>query len=127
MSGNSSPPDDAYDTLARLYDDPDDRVDALQGLTPAELDVAGQSAVFKVLANEDRLRILTALQESECCGCELQVVLDAPQSTVATHLSKLKNAGLVKSRRKGKWTYYRIADTAVFELLNLAQAIQEDS
>ncbi|PSQ13655.1 transcriptional regulator, partial [Halobacteriales archaeon QS_7_68_65] len=53
--------------------------------------------------------------------------LDAPQSTVATHLRKLKQAGLVKSRRKGKWSYYRIADTAALELLDLARAIQEDT
>ena len=82
--------------------------------------------MFKALANEDRLRILETLRDSECCGCELQVVLDAPQSTVATHLRKLKQAGLVKSRKKGKWSYYRIADTAAFELLDLAHAIQED-
>jgi ArsR family transcriptional regulator len=33
----------------------------------------------------------------------------------------------VKSRKKGKWSYYRIADTAVFELLDLAHAVQEDA
>lgn len=33
---------------------------------------------------------------------------------------------MVKSRKKGKWSYYRIVDTAVFELLDLSQAVQED-
>ena len=127
MSETESPPDDARDALERLYDDPAARIAALQDVRPAEQDVAGQAAVFKALGNEDRLRVLEALRDSECCGCELQVVLDAPQSTVATHLRKLKEAGLVKSRKKGKWSYYRIADTAVFELLDLAHAIQEDA
>jgi ArsR family transcriptional regulator len=127
MTETESPPDDAYTALKRLYDDPDKRVADLQRIKPSEQDVAGQEAVFKALGNKDRLRVLNALRESECCGCELQVVLDAPQSTVATHLRKLKDAGLVKSRKKGKWSYYRIADTAVFELLDLAHAIQEDT
>jgi len=127
MSESESPPDDAQEALERLYDDPAARIASLQDVRPSDQDVAGQEAVFKALANKDRLRVLEALRDSECCGCELQVVLDAPQSTVATHLRKLKEVGLVKSRKKGKWSDYRIADTAVFELLDLAHAIQEDS
>ena len=125
MTETESPPDDAYNALDRLYDDPDERVAALQEVKPPEQDVSGQESVFKALGNKDRLRVLDALRESERCGCELQVVLDAPQSTVATHLRKLKDAGLVKSRKKGRWSYYRIADTAVFELLELASAVQD--
>ena len=127
MSQTDSSPDEAYSALDRLYEEPDARIADLLDTRPPERDVAGREAVFKALANEDRLRVLETLRESECCGCELQVVLDAPQSTVATHLRKLKQAGLVKSRRKGKWSYYRIADTAALELLDLAHAIQEDT
>ena len=127
MSQTDSPPDEAYSGLDRLYDDPEARIAALRDSRQPEQDVAGQEAIFKALANEDRLRVLETLRESECCGCELQIVLDAPQSTVATHLRKLKNAGLVKSRKKGKWSYYRITDTAAVELLDLAHAIQEDA
>ena len=127
MAETESPPDDAYNALDRLYDNPDERVTALQEIKPSEQDVSGQESIFKALGNKDRLRVLSALRESECCGCELQVVLDAPQSTVATHVRKLKDAGLVRSRKKGKWSYYRIADTAVFGLLDLAHAIQEDT
>lgn len=126
MTGSETPPDDAYRSLERLYDDPDRKVDALRALEPSESAVEKQATVFKALANEDRLKVLNALRDSECCGCELQVILDAPQSTVATHLRKLKNAGIVTSRRKGKWSYYRIADTAVLEVLDLAEAIRED-
>jgi ArsR family transcriptional regulator len=124
MSSTDSPPDDAYRALDRLYDDPEARIADLRDTRPPERDVSGQEAVFKALANDDRLRVLETLQDSECCGCELQVVLDAPQSTVATHLRKLKAAGLVRSRKKGKWSYYRIADTAAVELLDLAAAIR---
>lgn len=124
MNGSNEP--DVYPALERLFENPDERVAALREQRPADAEVAGQEAVFKALANEKRLRILNALRDSECCVCELQVVLEAPQSTVATHLRTLKDAGLVKSRKKGKWSYYRIADTAAFELLDLAAAVGGD-
>jgi ArsR family transcriptional regulator len=127
MSQTDPIPEDAYSALGRLYDDPDKQVVDLQEYRSPDRDVTGQEAVFKALASEDRLRVLEALRDSERCGCELQVVLNAPQSTVATHLRKLKQAGLVKSRKKGKWSYYRIADTAALELLDLADAIQGDA
>lgn len=84
---------------------------------------AVQLAVFKALANENRIRILEALRDGELCACELEEVLDAPQSTVASHLSTLRDAGLVYTRKEGKWTHYRIADTASLQLLDLAAAM----
>ncbi|CDK40975.1 Arsenical resistance operon repressor [Halorubrum sp. DM2] len=81
---------------------------------------------FKALANAKRLRIVHALREGELCACELETVLDAPQSTVASHLRKLRDAGIVNTRKEGKWTYYRIADTASLQLLDLAAALGED-
>jgi ArsR family transcriptional regulator len=116
----------AWETLERLYDEPGERVSELVADRPDEADVADAAAVFGALANENRLALLAALREGERCGCELMVVLDAPQSTVATHLRTLRDAGLVRSRRSGRWTYYRIADTAVLELLDLAVALRTD-
>ncbi|MFO7834693.1 MAG: helix-turn-helix domain-containing protein, partial [Halohasta sp.] len=49
--------------------------------------------------------------------------LDAPQSTVASHLRELNDAGLVRKRRQGKWTYYRIGDTAALQLLDIAEVL----
>lgn len=109
--------------LERVVDNVDDAVAALEERRAEEATVADQTAVFEALANEKRVRALAALREGELCVCELQVVLEAPQSTVATHLRRLREAGLVKTRKKGRWTYYRIADTAVFDLLDLAAAV----
>lgn len=111
-------------TLGQLYDDPAERVDSLQRLHPDRETIDRQHAVFTALSNESRIRLLTALRDGEKCVCELQVVLDAPQSTVATHLRKLKQAGLIKRRRKGKWSYYRLADGAVLDLLDLAGELE---
>lgn len=111
------------DTLSRLYDDPDERIDELRTLKPSDGAIEHQREIFQALGNEDRLRLLAALRDGEKCVCELQVILDAPQSTVATHLATLREAGLAKRRRKGKWSYYRMADGAVLDLLNLADVL----
>lgn len=118
-------PESTRQTLDRLYENPENRLTSLFELTPDDQQVDSQRSVFKALANEHRIRILEALRDGELCACELQVVLDAPQSTVASHLRELKDAGLVKTRRQGKWTYYRIGDTAVFQLLDVAHALAE--
>ena len=126
MDSTNSPADDACCALDGLYDDAEARIAELDDQAPRPDRVATQETVFKALANEKRLRILEALRGGELCVCELQAVLDAPQSTVATHLRTLKDAGLLTSRKKGKWTYYRIADTATFELLDLGAAIDTE-
>lgn len=115
-----------HEALGRLCDNPQERVAELIGFRPSDETIDQEYAVFRALSNENRIRVLESLRHGERCGCELQVILDAPQSTVATHLRKLREAGLVKNRKKGKWNYYRIADTAVLDLLDLAQAIHQD-
>ena len=121
-----SVPDSTRQTLDRLYDDPDDRLASLFELTPGDTGIE-VTRVFKALSNEHRIRILEALRDGELCACELQIVLDAPQSTVGSHLRELRNAGLVNTRRQGKWTYYRIGDTAVLQLLDVADALAEET
>ncbi|ELZ33927.1 ArsR family transcriptional regulator [Halogeometricum pallidum JCM 14848] len=115
-----------WETLERLYDNPDEQISKLLEDRPEEGTVENEHTVFRALANEDRLRLLEALRQAERCGCELIAILDAPQSTVATHLRKLRKAGLVKSRKSGKWNYYRIADTAVMDILDLAASIDQE-
>jgi ArsR family transcriptional regulator len=119
-------PESTRQTLDRLYENPEHRLTSLFELAPDDEQVDGQLTMFKALANQHRIRILEALRDGELCACELQVVLDAPQSTVASHLRELKDAGLVNTRRQGKWTYYRIGDTAVLQLLDIANALTEE-
>jgi ArsR family transcriptional regulator len=121
-----SVPESTRQTLDRLYENPENRLTSLFELAPDDKQVESQLTMFKALANQHRIRILEALRDGELCACELQVVLDAPQSTVASHLRELKDAGLVKTRRQGKWTYYRIGDTAVLQLLDIADALTEE-
>ena len=122
-----SVPESTRQTLDRLYENPENRLTSLFELAPDDEQVESQLTMFKALANQHRIRILEALRDGELCACELQVVLDAPQSTVASHLRELKDAGLVNTRRQGKWTYYRIGDTAVLQLLDIANALSEET
>jgi ArsR family transcriptional regulator len=65
---------------------------------------------FKGLADINRLRIINLLQTGELCGCDIQYVIQSPQSNVSRHLTYLKRCGLVQDRRKGYRVYYRLAD-----------------
>lgn len=63
----------------------------------------------KALADENRIRILGALQGRELCVCQLIELLELAPSTVSKHLSILRNARLIESRKAGRWIYYRPA------------------
>jgi|FLYL01.1.fsa_nt_gi ArsR family transcriptional regulator len=65
--------------------------------------------IFKALADPNRLRILNLLLEERCCVCELESVLDLPQSLVSRHLAYLRSAGLVRDRRQGMRVQYGVA------------------
>lgn len=60
----------------------------------------------RVLADPTRVRILTALRGRELCVCELCDALEVSQSTLSTHLRVTRAAGLVRTRKEGKWIYY---------------------
>jgi len=66
-------------------------------------------AVTKALADETRVRALAALSGRELCLCQLVALLGLAPSTVSKHMSILKQAGLVESRKDGRWVYYRLA------------------
>lgn len=63
---------------------------------------------LKVVADPNRLRILLLLKGEELSVAELQEILAMGQSTISTHLSQLKQAGLVEDRRTGKNNLYRL-------------------
>lgn len=64
--------------------------------------------ILRVVADPNRLRILLLLKGEEVSVAELQEILTMGQSTISTHLSQLKQAGLVEDRRIGKSNLYRL-------------------
>jgi len=69
---------------------------------------------FRALGDETRLRILERLSEGEQCVCDLTDALEAGQSLMSHHLRTLKEAGLLRDRRHGRWIYYSL-DPGVVE------------
>ncbi len=66
--------------------------------------------ITKALADENRIRILKALDGRELCVCQIIALLRLSPSTVSKHLSILRNARLVEGHKAGRWIYYRLAD-----------------
>lgn len=91
-----------------------------------ERTLTSEVRIFKALADINRLKIIKLLKEGELCVCELTAVLSTSQSTVSHHLSVLRKAGLIKERKEGKWSYFRLSDGAVIEILNQAKLLIEE-
>ena len=74
------------------------------------------AAMFKAIADPNRLRILDVLMQGISCNCELNERLGLPANLLSHHLRVLKEAGLVSSRRDrldGRWIYYAVNPKAV--------------
>jgi len=80
-------------------------------------DAAG---LLRALASECRLRILCLLENGERSVSELAKHLDLSQSSLSQHLARLRNGGIVTTRRDGVTIFYRIADQ---DALSLAKAL----
>lgn len=63
---------------------------------------------FAALADETRLRLINLMKDGEICVCHFQGVLQTNQPKISRHLAYLRKAGLVETRRDGKWTHYRL-------------------
>ena len=66
--------------------------------------------VTKALADGNRLRVLMALGGGELCVCQIVALLRLAPSTTSKHMSILRQARLVESRKEGRWMYYRLPD-----------------
>jgi ArsR family transcriptional regulator, arsenate/arsenite/antimonite-responsive transcriptional repressor len=78
--------------------------------------LADRARLFHALSDETRLAILERLRSGERCVCDLQGALDAAQSRLSFHLKVLKDAGLVRDRKEGRWSYYTLIPERVAEL-----------
>ncbi|HET8649331.1 MAG TPA: metalloregulator ArsR/SmtB family transcription factor [Gemmatimonadales bacterium] len=76
--------------------------------TTTPRDLAATARLFHALSDETRLSLLQMLRGGERCVCELQDQLDAAQSRLSFHLKVLKDAGLVRDRKEGRWSYYSL-------------------
>lgn len=69
------------------------------------------STIFKALSEEARVRIISLMLENkEMCISDLELVLDFTQAKTSRHVTFLKNAGMLTSRRVDQWILYQVKD-----------------
>ena len=86
------------------------------------------AAVFKLLANGTRLRILHAIfLTEEICVSHLAEKLGMRPTAVSNQLQRLTLSGIIASRRDGNQIFYRIIDPCVVKLIDSAWCLFEES
>jgi DNA-binding transcriptional ArsR family regulator len=88
----------------------------------------GLAAVFKVLANDTRLRMLHALfRADELCVTELAEALAMKPQAVSNQLQRLSDLGIIAARREGNNVYYRVVDLCVSGILEQGWCLVDQS
>ena len=102
---------------------------ALQTRPLLSLDQAGELAgVFKVLANDTRLRLLHSLTRAgEMCVNDLAESVGMKPQAVSNQLQRLLEMGILASKRDGSNIRYRIVDPCVTSLLDQGLCLMEDA
>ena len=95
-------------------------------LTPIQ--AGGLAAVFKVLANGTRLRLLHSLvRADELCVTDLAASLGMTPQAVSNQLQRLSDLGILASRREGNSIFYRLVDLCVKGLLEQGWCLMEEA
>jgi len=74
--------------------------------------------IFSALGDATRLKMLKLIADEELCSCEVMAALELTQPTTSHHLGILERAGLLTSKRNGKWVFYKIANSRVHNLID---------
>jgi len=83
-------------------------------------------AFFAALGDGTRLKMLKLIADEELCSCEVMAALELTQPTTSHHLGILERAGLLTSKRNGKWVFYKIANSTVQNLINRGFRMMEE-
>lgn len=77
---------------------------------------------FRAMSDETRLRLLLLLAQRPLCVCQMQEILELPQSKISKHLAKLRDQNILQSFHDGKFVKYELQDDHFLkELLVLAE------
>ena len=76
------------------------------------------STLLKTLGHPVRLQILKEIGTGEACVCHLEAQLDIRQAYLSQHLMALREAGILDTRREGRFIYYRIEDKHILEIID---------
>ncbi|MDO9108913.1 MAG: metalloregulator ArsR/SmtB family transcription factor [Coriobacteriia bacterium] len=86
----------------------------------------GTTEILKALSDDNRMRIVQMLAAGERCVCELACELQESDALVSHHLKQLREAGLVRTRRVGRWLHcsleFAALESLASTLVDLASA-----
>ena len=85
----------------------------VRGELPNHVLLSGLAGLFRIFADDTRVRILFSLFESEMCVCSIAALLGMTQSAISHQLRILRDTNLVGCRREGKTVIYFLADDHV--------------
>jgi ArsR family transcriptional regulator len=104
--------------MKEFMHDHESEIKKVEGHLHTDEELACLGELFKVFGERSRIRILSALFESELCVFAISELLGMEQSAVSHQLKILKNARLVDSRRDGKTNVYFLADAHVRAIID---------
>ncbi|WP_185236005.1 ArsR/SmtB family transcription factor [Teredinibacter franksiae] len=81
------------------------------------------ASLLKELGNESRLMVCCSLGDSELCVGELNQLVPLSQSALSQHLARLRDAGLVTTRKEGQTVYYRLAGDKAVKIITTLKSI----
>jgi ArsR family transcriptional regulator len=81
--------------------------------------------LLKAAGDPTRLRILNLLRQGSICVCDLQAILEIPQSTISRHLAALRHAGIVRDIRNGTRVIYSLTPASTPQLEALHQLLDQ--
>ncbi len=91
------------------------------------IQAGGLAAVFKVLANDTRLRLLHALvRAGELCVTDLAASVGMKPQAVSNQLQRLSDLGILAARREGNSVHYRLVDLCVRSLMDQGLCLMEE-
>ena len=80
------------------------------------------SNYLKGMAHEVRLVAICCIGEGEKTVQELEEIIGTTQSNVSQHLSKLREKGILQTRKEGNLVYYSVTDKKTLELIRVLNA-----
>jgi len=113
-------------TCIRLHADPVQIKNCREKIENTENAFSQMSAVLSLAANDVRLKILYLLEEEkELCPCDLSDILGMSIPAISQHLRKMKDGGIIQSRKEGQTIFYSLKPEHLKMLRSLFKFINE--
>jgi len=121
-----NPITETQDDVCEVLCTDEPRVQAMKAQMPSDQTIQEVCALFKVLGDPTRAKIVFALSRAELCVCDLALLLGLSMSAISHQLRLLRSLRLVKYRKEKRFAYYSLDDDHTTQLLQgVLEHVQE--